>query len=585
MTLFRLLSAQPQTDGERWTLKGRWHNDVWHTDAYGQNPAPAYRGPQVSQRIGPPYPWRPYAASPGGGDALFPGLAASFNVTLDTSTYPANVTIAGSSPVNVPNTKQPVLMPLQGTTSNTGGGIPPGTYLLAFTLDYPSGPVSPYFTQVVVPAGTSTNTITVSGITWPADGIHHTTARLFVGNSALTMTDALTVGVGPGYWTAGTTDANGNPTSITLYALPWDGRGLPDSNFQRYVIEETAIAHGGIWGDVVTSVSGSDLTFAGAGTSWTVNHWTGRVLSLYYRPGASLQPIINLAVTSNTSNMLSMSGSDFQAGDIVVMRSAGAHISSTTIGDDDFVNNYAPSGLDTSGTETGRLIVIIAGKGKGQPPKTVLSNTSTVFTIAQPWDVTPDSTSVWVVTSPTVVYSYTTQPMANDGSSIYNVGDIAKVPAITSQAQSLLIRVATADGGGAYYPMRMQPFRELYVPAQSSAAADGYLTITPVAGNATINLDASRNFRLVLSGSAVTILAPIKTGGAVAGDWFTLYVDQDATGGRDKPLWTTGSGGFAGDVAGINIDPAPSTRTSYLFTFHGTRWCMDQDPRVGGAIT
>ena len=84
---------------------------------------------------------------------------------------------------------------------------------------------------------------------------------------------------------------------------------------------------------------------------------------------------------------------------------------------------------------------------------------------------------------------------------------------------------------------------------------------------------------LFRSGSSITIAAPIWTGWTIsAGMDFTLYLDQDATGGRPGPTFTTGTGGFASDAndAGASpIAPDASTRTSILFEYHGSVWGVD----------
>jgi hypothetical protein len=241
---------------------------------------------------------------------------------------------------------------------------------------------------------------------------------------------------------------------------------LPDAAFQRLAIQATTIAHGGLWGAVVTAVSGDDVTIAGAG--WTTNEWAGYILSGYGNSAYIPQYARNLEVLSNTADTLTMTASGFSVGDVVVMRAKAESITDNTIGCAKFVNSFAPTGLDTGGSEIGRLIRIIAGTGAGQPAKTIVSNTSTVFTINGTWDITPDATSVWIVTEPTGT-KRTTHVITEDGSSL-SFGVVADMPTPSTAAQSLLIEVATADIHGNHLPMRYQPFREVYVPAQDVTA-------------------------------------------------------------------------------------------------------------------
>ncbi len=459
MTLARLLSASPTDDAERWKLKFQLHLDQWHVDSYGQNPTPFYRQPGLGGRVGPPYPWAPAVVSGGVNDSIWPSRGNFFDLALNTDSYPAHLSMSGNVPVNVPNAGSPPLVPLQASTANTGGTIVPGTYVVRLSSSINFGPVSE-IASVIVPAGTNTNTVTISGITWPGSAFPNWSA--YIGTSSMKMALALN-GVSA---TGSSPDANGNPTVVKISAV-LDSVGLPDVNAKTFVVREYPIQHGGAWGDAVTSVSGSDLYFAGSGAAWTVNQWAGRVLSLYYRPGTgdAAQPLLNFTVVSNTADTLTLNHPGFQAGDVVVMRFVSQHISSTTIGDDLAINNYAPAGLDLT-AEKGRQIQILAGTGAGQPPKTILSNTSKIFTISQPWDVTPDATSVWIVTSPTIAYEYQTKTFTNDGTGGIGLIDVlvAQTPAVTTEAQSLLIEVATADDAGNFWPMRYQPFREVYVP-------------------------------------------------------------------------------------------------------------------------
>ena len=89
MVLARLLSATPDTDGEHWTLNFRWrHFDAWHTDKYGQNPAPfqgvqraaawGHRGRGIRGMI----TWSLL-------DAMYPSFAGGFRLSADVSIYPA----------------------------------------------------------------------------------------------------------------------------------------------------------------------------------------------------------------------------------------------------------------------------------------------------------------------------------------------------------------------------------------------------------------------------------------------------------------------------------------------------------------
>jgi hypothetical protein len=466
MVLARLLSAQPTTDGEEWRLKFALHDDAWYLDAYGQNPAAFVRQPGIAEQRRLPFPWRPYWYPLSGlvdtDDTAMPrsSQVSLFGLSLDLTTYPAQMTITGNTPCNTPSTGKAPQAPAQATTANTGGSLEPGTYYVRVSANSQKGPET-QTVVAVVPAGTSTNTITVSGLVWSEAA---TLIVVLIGKSPLEMREVGFADASP--------DGYGNPTEVTVSTYPVDALGPHDVAAQRFVVSQTVIAHGGVWGAALTSVSGADATITGAG--WTTDEWAGRALSLYYRDGSEVVRL-NRTVVSNTSDTLTLNASGFAAGDVVVMRTTGDHITSNTIGDDKFVNSFASAGLDVTGTEKGRVIRIIAGTGANQPPKTIASNTSTVFTINGTWDVTPDSTSIWIVTEPApMVAPKITAVYVDNGTRVIST-KVATVQTATTAATSLLIEVATANITGEYLPMRFQPARELYVPAQVATAliADG----------------------------------------------------------------------------------------------------------------
>lgn len=496
----RILSLKPDTDGEHWQVKAMWHSDTWYTYAFGQNPTPFQQNPLLSPPQRPPYPWRPGVAVWGSSDALFPDQKG-FSVDLDTSTYPAQLTIGGALAVNTQSSGKPPLVPLQASTASTGGTIKPGTYLIGFSTNGSNGPVSNFVTAVV-PVGTSTNTISVAGIQWQSGAAP--SILPYIGTSSMNMHAC----AGASY-SGSSPDTNGNPTAYTFTDYTADGLGLPDINAVQYRVEEVGIVHGGNWGDVITSVDGTGKILTFAAGAWSTNQWAGSVLSLYYRPGVTTQPALNMVVTSSTATTLTMPSTGFLAGDVVVMRSKAGHITANTIGDDNLVNSYAPSGL-TVNDEVGNSIYILAGTGAGQPPKTVASNTSTVYTIVGTWDVTPDATSVFIVLAPGITYD-TSRVFTADGTG----GTVAVMTteAITTQEQSLLIRVGAVDSSGAYAPMLYQPAREVYIPAQATdptptIAVTGNVTLDPIRQNVAADATAG-SFTVTLPPFTKWLTVPI----------------------------------------------------------------------------
>jgi hypothetical protein len=135
-------------------------------------------------------------------------------------------------------------------------------------------------------------------------------------------------------------------------------------------------------------------------------------------------------------------------------------------------------------------------------------------------------------------------------------------------------------------------------PAGGSSSAGGsgqfgYHIITPSAGVATIDINALGGtttcfcFRLVLNATAVSIPAPIWTGGTiVAGLKIWLYIFQDSTGHRAMPTFAhAATGDFGNEVASQQIFGVASTMSVFQMTYHGTRWLLDVQTCPTGLAT
>jgi hypothetical protein len=532
----RILSLKPDTDGEHWQVKAAWHKDEWYTFAYGQNPTPFRNNPSVSTTPRPPYPFRPGVQVFGPNDALFPNQN-SFAVSLDTSNYPPKLSVSGYVPANAQPIGRAAIVPLTATTANAGGTIPAGNWQIQFSSNGTAGPVSSA-TLAVVPSGTSTNTITVSGIQWPAGAAP--AIQPYIGRSSMSMRAC-----DPSSFVGSAPDANGNFTQFTFTAVTTDGLGLPDTMFAKCLVTLSGLEHGGAWGDEVTSVDGTGLVLSFPEVTWTANQWRGRVLSLYYRPGVVTQPGLNITVASSTTNTLAMSAAGFLAGDVVVMRTAADTYSPTSIGDSQFKNWYAPGGLSTAGTgESGNRVQIIQGTGAGYPPKVIASNTATVLTIQGTFEITPDQTSVFIVLEPGITSTYPTSTFSAGGGLV----TIASTTALTTREQSLYIQVATADAQGNTAPMQYQPAREIYVPPEPDSVpifVSSDTTLQPIAQ--TVSADAT-------GGSFTITLPPFEQW---LGDDITI-IRTDAT--TNVVTWATAAG---------SSDTIPGYGTSGTLTSQG----------------
>ncbi|HEX4138370.1 MAG TPA: hypothetical protein VHY84_27415 [Bryobacteraceae bacterium] len=583
MILARLLSATPQTDGEHWDLAFRWHYDAWHTDAYAQNPAPYQRNPQLGPPNRPPYPWRP-GFGDGGSIAELQGKFG-FNLKINTANSPVTLDISGFTPVNTPPSGPTPQTPLQATVSTTGGSIPSGTYLLSISAG-PAGPVSQYFITAIIPAGTTTGSITISGVVWQAAAAAVT---VFAGTCSFNVHEISSLS-----WTGSSNDTFGNPTVFTITTIDPDGAGLPDPAFNSFLFQVKDIVHGGVWGAAANSagITGGFATATFTGVSWTTNQWAGYTLSSYggVNGGSGGVAPFDWVVASNTANTLTfVSIHGPTTGVVVVMRAKAASISANTIGDPNFVNSFGPSGL-TVNAEAGNLIRIIAGKGANQPPIPILSNTATVFTLASNWAITPDSTSQYIVEAPAWRYSIAGDTIVNSGSGASPV--IGSIPVVNFAYGALLVEVITVDAGGRWSAERYAPIREVWVPPTNNSAVNpGYIPVTPVAGVVTIDLSLGKNFGLQLtSGSAPTIAPPIFTGAAgnatQDGQDFSLYLFQDSSGDRAGPHFSNAAGGFVSNTeAQITVDGTPSTETAVNFTRKNGLFSLDWPAQTAKSIT
>ena len=374
---------------------------------------------------------------------------------------------------------------------------------------------------------------------------------------------------------------------------------------------------------------------SGNATTFDTDQWKDYDIMLVARANGDFTPvpIANFRVTGNDGNNLSVAPDPVAAGinngDVFVMliKPDPALTKNTTvggipvgmIGDPNMVNAYSPLGL-TPSTTRDQQVRILTGKSKAAV-RTVVDNDATSWTVSQPWDAVPDDTSRpiteesgWQDNADTEVISTADpapiaapglgsglpagdfpgpgdsgpfQALANADATTGTYPFAGETPApqcgklnIQNWSRKVILiqaNIYDADEAGSLEPFA--PVRMVYVwgnPGRGGLSAPGYYTITPAFGNAIIDLANGLNQRLVLSASAVTLLKPVWTGGTiVAGLSITLYIDQDASGGRATPIFTGGAGGFGSDTGSEQVAPDLNTRTSAIFTYHGTRWIRD----------
>ena len=457
--LCRVISTAPTTDFERSVCQLAWHEDIWYTDVFGQAPAPFYSAQARGIPARPPFAWSPYGQQPLAGDAMWPstdwgfGISQSYTINADGSAL-CTVTIYGCPPVNkFATVLAPPLLPVQGTTSPTGGTISGGQsiYLMLAGID-----VSGFYTPlsqpclVNVPAGTNTNTISIPSIYWPAG----TTGWVCYGGLDQQRFCEQSSGTGDSI------------TSLQINSLNVSTYGAPDplaaSMYYRWKQE----IHGGIWGGQVNAVTTGQLTFTGG--NFGSSGWNGRIVSLIANPAGSLTniPLQDFLVTSTSGNILTVTPDPLAAGvavgTVFVMRCAATTYTSTTIGDSGFVNGFS-TGL-TPGKEVGNQVRVIGNFGNAatNQTRTIVANTATVFTLDTPFDVTPTAGSIFVVLQAAWQGSFDV-PYTSATTAPSPVPAIASLIVTNFKGTTIFIEAMTMDASGNTALEYFSPWRELYV--------------------------------------------------------------------------------------------------------------------------
>jgi hypothetical protein len=453
----RILSLTPDTDGEHWQVKAAWHNDVWFTYAYGQDPTPYQNNPLLGPTSRLPYPWKPYGEQPVTGDLMHTPTEWSFSVAQNYAinadgTPLATLVIGGCPPVNqVSSAVLPPIMGSQGPTANVGGTIPGGQTLIgAISVQDANGlwsPLSRFFT-VTIPAGTNTNTVTTPPITWKPGAAAYT---LYMGPSELQLC-------------AQASATGSTPGTITLTALNVATWGPPDVVTSAVEFKIKRVIHSGVWGAQVGVVGTGTLKFTGA--SFSTNQWAGYDISLVakYNSAANI-PIADFRVASNTADTLTVSPDPnalgIGAGDVFIMRTRPSTVTATTIGDANFANFYnSGSGLTTN-AEKGNKLRIATGAGRGQV-RNIVSNTSTVLTVDRAWDVMPDSTSRFFIEEPLWQDSPDVERFTANAPTPSPVPQIATLNVNNYANQTMLIQALTLDAAGNSCVPRYAPIRDIY---------------------------------------------------------------------------------------------------------------------------
>ncbi len=485
--LIRLTKIQPSQNYETVKLTGHWHSDTWYTTAYATSGAPVLVSRRHDVLARPAFAWSPDMVAPLSGDTLFAVSDKAFAVdqaytTAADGSKVAQLTITGATPINAYSTAAPPTVPLQASTSTTGGSIAGNRVLwLAICSKDSSGNLgapSP-LVRADIPSGTATNTVTISGLSWAAGVTGY----------------VLFAGLDPNALTA-QAESSTTPSSVTLVSLSERAWGIPDCEFDHLAVRVKRIAKAGVLVAQISSVTATTITVSGA--TWTTNQWAGRDVSVMGSAGSARVPLASFRVASNTATVLTLAGGSpsplsysLGAGDYIVIRCAPSSASTTTVTD---------SGLGLATDEMkGKLLRVISGKARGQVTRITSNSASSLY---GNFSEALDTTSRFVIEQ--ADWQYTA-----DGSTIEKNGDRTAPIAVTVEvgnvtADALLVEAVTIDGGGA--ESTGNPVREIILTGAVGAGGSGNTTVADPTGltfgSATI-LDNGL-VRVTFSGTAPT---------------------------------------------------------------------------------
>ncbi len=457
-------------------IEGRTTTDSMYNLVGGPKPADVQASafPKTMRDLlpRPPFGWMPYHVTPLAADPIFDptewtfGLAPQHEIAAD-GTALARSVITGKLPVNVFSSLRPPLVSAQGSSASVGGSVRGGrTYYAAVCAKDAGGRFtvpSSGIAKIAVPAGADTNVLKVAVESWP-DGAPGGYA-VFAGENR----DRLS------WQQDGAAAESVISISGPLNAAAW---GMPDGEFDRLRLKVKKIYHSGVFGQQVLNVTANSITVAGA--AFTPDQWAGYVVSILalYQSTAAL-PILNYRVLSNDETTLTLEpGHDpatdgVKLGDVIIMRFRPTIVTETTVNDPNVQNCFHPTGANPD-EEAGRLIRIIAGKGRGQVRK-VVGNTATVWTVDRAWDVIPDTTSIFIVEE--AKWEIKTESTPIDSATALEVAEF-RAAVENLLHETVLVQAVAVDGGGHESPDGDCPLREIYLFGVPGAfVRDYYLEI------------------------------------------------------------------------------------------------------------
>lgn len=538
---FRVLKIAPSTNFQTASVTLQWHNDLWYTYAYGQNPQAFYSNNGNSRVPGPPKVWQPNAAGPAvPAGQVYPQLTAtesSFNVAevdgLDGQGNPLiTLQISGNPPINqVSSNTQPPVVPTQATLSGGGSIIANKIVYIKLCSVDASGKYSTASQTIVSPITTGSNSIVISNIGWPPGAV---TYDLFAGFDHFSLTHQQSGSVA---------------STITLTAIPNVAfYGPPDLNADSIFGQAKLVIHGGIIGSNVGTVTSSTVEIGGPPSGTFTNVLSGYKMFLIGRQtfGNDL-PFIEFNVThgSGDGNILTVDRNPsilLDRQDVVVICAMANIATANTIGDVNLVSAYAPFGVSPDGLsqpDIGQVVRIIYGTGRFQT-RTITNVTASTggtnfdtYTVGKPWATIPDSTSVFIVEEQTWPDS---APTTQITAPAFTYGVVANIPVTNYRRETVLVQALVEDVGGNVSSERRSPFRMIYLDGSQGTktitfsdspyqqlVTDGLLLVDTSGGNVVVNLMSYVDSPNV----TFTVQKITPDGNTVTINWFTGESDEN----------------------------------------------------------
>ncbi len=464
-----------------------FHNDLWYTDAYGQQSPNLYSNTGGGQGNRPPYPWQPFGEQPVTGDSVFgtvAGYAArswwsfaasqQYGVAADGGPL-AQLQVFGCPPVNQlsqagTGTLPPLIQP-QGTSSTSGGSIPDGIeFFMAVCAVDSAGfltRLSGVCKVTTQSTGSNANTGTIPNIIWQSGATGYV---LYAGTDTQNMAEQ--------------SRGSGTPGSLTVTSLNLETFGPPDPLANSIAFRAKEILHGGVFGDKCTGISTNTISFTPP-SNFTVNAFAGYDLQLVARAlgDTSTIPIADFRVSANDAAGNFTVSPDptgiANAGDVFIMLFKPGTITDTTISDPNLVNPYAPAGLTPhEAQQISTVLRVFVGPGGQQQIVSVVDNDATSWTLSAPWpSTTPTSASRFIQELAAWEPTLDTEKITSTDPSPSPVPQVAQISILNYGGRTLLLQANVFDANNNGSLEVFAPFRIVYIwGSQGTRTITGAMT-------------------------------------------------------------------------------------------------------------